>query len=238
MSLFISNTMENTDDIYYHKYLKYKIKYLDLLFKKNKVDISDNEDDESNLNGLKIKKKPTKNINLSHMNKNELEINSNRTVDTIETVDTIYSIDEYNSLELLNHEQNLKINNIKEKLNIDEYFYLINLILKKNKPTEHHDFDSNEVLWENILLKLNKDDKTFIKSLTSDQLIMIKNNSCKTEIKNKIIDLIDVKSECIDIETFDLLAKNIVILEEEFKCKLDENDTNLFINHIYKKKCN
>lgn len=185
----------NTDnDIYYRKYLKYKLKYFNLLesFRKKKIYIDDNLNDilDNNFD------------NTLHF-KNQTKItSSDRTVILDEP-------DSYNSINVN------KILNLKNKIDTDLYKIIAHKILENKKDkTEnekvffnklkdevneimHKKLSSNEI---KLLNNLNKNELINIhqeccNNLNDDIQQLIKNETC---IKDEILDKVYLKSEHAD----------------------------------------
>jgi len=225
-------SITNKNDIYYKKYVKYKMKYLNLLLslKNNaKVEI---DTENSNVNELD---KTIKNIVKSKSDTDNE--NSNK---TIMSIDSKKSIDENNyknsqievpsSVNILN-----KFKSIKNKLNEEEYnkllYELSNKFSKKNMFNTHN-FDIDDIIY---IKKLNRTEKNILKSINESELNMLKKYSCRI-IKDKIFDLIENKT-CKDDKILDVIWKNLVIIDEELNCELDKNQTNKFNEYLEKQPC-
>lgn len=235
--------MTNKNEIYYKKYLKYKIKYLNLLSfikNKNKVAVDNTNNNQSaninineiyndkylnNIDTNTIKIKPNISKNLE---------NSDRTVkskDSMDSSDSIHFNNDFinsNTVNILN-----KYKSIKNKLDINEYNELLfiltlNFLNKLNNYTDEHDI-------EKFYKKLNSSEKILINSITENELNILKNYSCEQSRKT-IIDNIDSKN-CLDDNILDNIWKNLVIIEEKLQCKLNENETIKFEEYLQKKPC-
>lgn len=246
------------DDIYYYKYLKYKTKYLELfkLFKKkNKIAVGDDTDDTDEID-KPIQSNSTNKLslpNLSHINKNEMEIktNSNRTVSSEDT-----NVSSNHELEV----NEVIIENIKQKIGKSNFFYIINFLIHSKIEEILSNYNGFEYIKEdnrlsvmkskrfikdekrkseifNMINMINKNYENYIKSLSLNQLNQLRKKSCEIETKSKIIDLIDMNSDCIDNRTESLLLSNLYILEENYDCELIGDDFKLFDKYIDKKKC-
>jgi hypothetical protein len=232
--------MSNKNDIYYKKYIKYKMKYLNLLsFLKNnaKVSIEDSKlsyDDLDKINKNTIKNKP-----------NNIE-NSDRTVMSVESVDSIEYINSNEPFDKQSNENKIedpnvlnildKFKSIKNKLDDEEYNKLLSVLSEKLTQKKNNystqNFDINEIIY---IKKLTSGEKKLLKFITELELNILKKHSCKL-IKDKILTSIQNKT-CLDNNILDDIWKNLIIIDEELECGFDDNETNIFNEYLEKSPC-
>ena len=178
------------EDMYYHKYLKYKVKYFNLLnfIRKNKIYVN-NKDDLNNIeyNDMSIKQS----------NENSIK--------TISSENSIDDIDNFYINKILDIEK--KIGNDFHK--IIKYILLNNTENKtENEIILHNDLEEEII---EIYRKLNTREKKLLNNidkniilnlykkscdiLNDKSLKLMKNSNCKT---NKILDEIYINSELTD----------------------------------------
>ena len=238
-------SISNEKHIYYKKYIKYKMKYLNLLLMlKNNAKVAIESSDFDNNNNLdKIKQNTVKNKpgNHNHNDKHNDE-NSDKTVMSIDFIDSNEStlVNNYKPRQLsedpsIDRVLN-KFKSIKNKLNDEEYNKLLSEISTKfsEKTSENYmqNFNIDEIIY---IKKLNRIEKNILNSITEPELNILKKYNCGL-IKNKIFDAIENKT-CTDDKILDIIWKNLVIIDEELKCGLDENETIKFNQYLEKPSC-
>jgi len=214
--------MTNQDEINYKKYIKYKMKYFELLNflrKKNKIAI---DDSKLNLDSNDIK------------NKNSLKPS--------------YSTDSDDSItnKTKTNEANLLVfSNIMKNLSIEELSDIINfLIIKKkhinlnvNVNVNFNDIINkqiNDKQKQYIFNKLSNKHKKFLNDLSNDELDLFKDKICY-KINTNITNIID-NNKCYTDDNVNKIWKNIMI-DEDLKCQKNENTSNLFDKYLNLTKC-
>lgn len=210
------------DDIYYHKYLKYKLKYFNLLkfLNQKKIYIDDNNFNE------KYDKIYDKNISVKPSNID----------DSIRTVES--SDRSMNNVDIEIEKKLQNFFNLEKKLQNNMYTIIAYLYYKEKKnKTENEDILYNSIKPDalNIIDNLNYREKQIINDINSLDIIKLYSYSCN-KIINENINIIENKS-CINEDDVNKLYINSEITDKLLKCETNDFLVNNLDNYLNLKSC-
>lgn len=216
------------DDIYYHKYLKYKLKYINLLkfLNKKKTYI-----DENNLND-KYDKMYDKDISIKPSNVGD----SLRTVESSNR--STNDVDVGVNIDIEIEKKIKKFFNLENKLKNNIYTIIAYLYYKeKENKTENEDILYNSIKQDalDIISTLNHKEKQIINDINSMEIIKLYSYSCNKVI-NENISIIKNKS-CINEDDVNKLYINSEITDKLLKCKTNDFLIDNLDNYLNLKSC-